>query len=551
MTLRDAINKVKDSLQLGDANKYGLFKDAQIVNIMNLVISDYIEEQIEMIRESRPGFRANDQAIQNLRTLLLSNRRIPAITPTESGLDRNLYRENVQYGILPQNLLYLNSSSSNVSSVKNNNCSTGRLYAKPNTYNEYIAVLPFNDNSVEQCIRQSNLRIRFKNKWDGLNFNTDFLAFDVTNFRSILESNDENNLNRLVDLITTRLNRNLSTAEWTDTYFGSTHNGNYRIESYDSVPSSGVEIYWERYKDIRVNNAFILVTTDPRQVLASTEFVVSDANIANNNIEIDGLNFTGISSPITEADIRINGVALSTISPSNTTITNTKITIQGSKLLSLQQAQSEPGDWKITISKGVRSQELSFYRVTDTTKIGIIDKPLGIESTWDGIFVQLETGGSEPTFSGATNSKSYTLNDSETNGGSRGRFQRFSFSRTGEGRGVMVSKRQSHNDLITQDNIEYRINSSSTIDRPKASRPLSTISNGNLLMVYSEGFRLTEFIINYYKKPEPLSLEYSSSIELPDIVHREIVRRTVEYARESIKDPSARTKEREIIKNET
>jgi hypothetical protein len=565
MQIVEMLSRVEQAIQSVASNKFTLFTEEEKIDALNLAQERFIEENVKNIIESKIGYENNGKSVHNVRSLIKSHYRIPALIPHQNGVapDGDMYRKNMFYGVLPQNFMYLLSDESVINYAQGANCDdSDTICSQDFAYKEYIAVVPYRQLVNDSCVDSPDFRIRYKNKWNGIDFTNDDLVFDLADYPEIGGITQESDKHLIINLVLEVLNRTNSTPEWTNASFGSSFNSSYDTQEFGLFqPKKGrINVYWETYRDRYFKDSFVFVTDQALEVMASGNMVVNNAVAIGSGstlggLEIYGRGFTGVN--VNGSNISIGGQLLSSVGGSNLTVTDSQITIPADKLL-LLQAVIGAGSYEIVVTNGALNQRIRFYYLAAPSGtnpfnnvIGTFTNPLSINGTYTGIFVQVEVGNSEPTFSGASNIKTYTYNEQVGTEGARGQFYEFNFIKGYICSEVAPSRfrEETHDNRFLKTEVISR-SLDSEVNKPTKDRPLSTISNDTFLFVYTDGsFIVKEIMLSYIKRPRKMSLASSQSCELPEFAHQEIIDRAVSYILLSTKDPAWQGKLQDIQNN--
>jgi hypothetical protein len=545
MLPKQMINSVKQAVNAIASNKWSLFTDADIIDALNQAQEEFVEKGVANLMESKPGYNNNDKFINQMRTLVKSNYRIPTLVPNVNvPPDGDMYRPNLLYSVLPEDFMYFLSSDSIVQYVEGAECEdSDSVCVRENAHKEYIAVMPYEQLVNSGCIDLLNFKIVFKNQWNGTNYSNNNVLFDIRDYPELKGLKSEEDKFMIIRLFLDTINRYNSTPEWTAASFNSSFNPSYDINEF-GIQSTRypMSVYWEYYRGRYFKNSFVFVTTNAVEVASQNNMIVTNYSIVNTGtiassyIEIYGKGFSGV----TISDISIGSTPLTAGLGGTVEISDTVITISGQRLIDVQTVIAATGNFDININNPVSalSQQIRYYVISNTNAIGTRSSEIGISGSFEGIFVELQTGEGVPVFSGLPNSNTYTYSIAEGLEGTRGVFREFNFRRPVICTSIVTDEvivGYHNNRFLKQENISRTLDS--TTNKPIKTRPICTLSNGDFLFIYTDGtFIVSYLLLNYVKKPRRISLKSNQSCELPDSAHQEIVNRASEIILLSVAD---------------
>lgn len=266
MTIHEMHEAVKFRLQRQASNTYASIDDKEIDMSLNVGQLEFIDQMFRNVDGENRRFQEHQKNLDNLRDVIQKNVKLRGIKPTESGYDRYFYEENMFYGFLPADYMYLINARANVEKLKFIGCDEVNT-ADGNPYKQYIAVL--NYKAIEQEICTTNPTFR-------IDFGADTI-FDLSDFGNFRFNSLDNKID-IIRLVLEYLNRFNSASELI-----SYNSSAPQIEISNDV--TNFNVYWERYGDIYMPESFIFVTDDRSFILDSTVITPSetDADFNTNN----------------------------------------------------------------------------------------------------------------------------------------------------------------------------------------------------------------------------------------------------------------------------
>lgn len=328
------VNEMHDRINLGLqkvlSNQFNNFNSDEIDFVINKVMYDFLEDVAENMRK-------NQTALEDVQPLIRKNKVLRTHAPNDNpGLpDSYLYEPNMYYGILPEDYFRMLNSGSNITALDEGAdiCSEdgGCVDLYSNEEVEYVNILPF-QALVENCIDPSNLYFTLSLLQalpPGGGSRTEIILFDIlkdTRLDFINGFKEEGDKYRLVNIITDFFNRFNTSNDFLNltgsygTGFNNSYDDNFIVE-YNNQ-DTWIKIYWERYLDMFYPNNFIMVTNELQDILSATGVTAQTATIGGtgytNATDVDVL----LVSSRGTAGARIGGVDIVTTGGAITGLSN-------------------------------------------------------------------------------------------------------------------------------------------------------------------------------------------------------------------------------------
>lgn len=483
MTIKEWHNMFDAGLNKVASNQYAMFEQDEKDNIFNVVIDRYVKEKFTKfnVRQPQSPVQNQQKGIDDLRSLIVKNKKIKAIVPVQGQTATDyMYEPNVFIGALPQDYLFLINDRSVVKHYGDNSptadeceCDINSGFNKFDTdesYQEYLTVLPF-VASADACCTPSgnNLQLVFKNALRSDNTYGDVLVFDYFAFSKakgydiITKLKTEADKFVIINLILEYLNRFNSTSELQNFDFAG---ANSMASTFIEAANKSTEYfnaYWETYKDQYYPNSFILVSKQRVDIARQSSPAASTGYITDAafNFWNDG----AITSPMgINVELRIGA-------PTPNVIGGTLFSQSQFRQVSYSRMMSALIDY---------ADPLNPLTIADLALAPNLRQ--GNQTTTDWV----------------------------------------------------------RNKMVNQENLYRFLNSA--FAKPTKKEPLSTLAS-NFLFVYSDGgFVITDLMIDYIRAPRKVSLRYAQSCDLAPHTHPEIVDRAIVYALEVMQSPRYQSK---------
>lgn len=315
MLVKEMHVSVEQGLQKIASNQYDNFLPDEIDLALNLAQDRYVKKKFAGMNDGAPMFQSNQKRLDDIRKLIRKNHRMPAIVPKVTS---HLYEENMSYGILPHDYMFLVNDRSRVKWLPTNVCENVEKETIPSAVTEYVAVVPYIALVSDECTNR--LRLVIKMEYAGFptvsspGTSDDLIIFDLDWFIPSLGYNlfgglaEEADKYKVVNLVLEFLNRFNSASELiafansnTDLNSPGTDDGSPILPNFDGwdnlLPQTDrsegddrnyFQVYWEYYKDQYYPNSFVFVTDQ-------------GVDITDQTLPVDDLTFNDVNGPYSKS----------------------------------------------------------------------------------------------------------------------------------------------------------------------------------------------------------------------------------------------------------
>ncbi len=286
MLVKEMHLAVEQGLQKNASNQYDSFTPDEIDLALNIGQQRYIKRRVDKVLRPDQAFIDSQKARDDVRSIIEKNYRIYTQSPKPND---PFYEDNMYYGGLPENYMFLLNDRSSVKYITDDPCTTvsttqicDHTVNKVNERNEYISVVPYVADTTDACNPNLFFQIIFNGAKTTDGTYADLVVFDLADFstangyKPITAFQDGNDKYKVVNLVLEHLNRFNSLSELIS--FAAPNAAEIEISNTQDVYFN---VYWERYREQYYPSSFIVVTnqgTDITEELQVPSLPTDDTN---------------------------------------------------------------------------------------------------------------------------------------------------------------------------------------------------------------------------------------------------------------------------------